>query len=59
MKPFKDTNNIPVVFASDEKYVSYLEITLKSAIDRFSKDYNYDIIILENNIGDKNKKRLL
>ena len=59
MKPFKNTNNIPVVFASDSKYASYLEVTLKSAVDKFSKDYNYDIIILENNIGEKNKKRLL
>ena len=59
IKPFKNINNIPVIFASDENYAPYLGITLKSATDKFSDDYNYDIIILENNIGDENKKRIL
>ncbi len=59
LKPAFDNNNIPVAFASDNNYVKYLSVAIVSLTDNMSKDYNYDIVILEDNIKDKNKRLLL
>ena len=56
--PFAENNNIPVVLMSSDFYVPYLYVFLQSAIDKASVDYNYDFIILEKEISDRNKKSL-
>lgn len=59
LKPAFNKNNISVAFASDNNYVKYLSVAIVSLTDNMSKDYNYDIVILEDNIKDKNKRLLL
>lgn len=58
MKPAFENNNIAIAFASDNKYVKYMSVAIRSLIDNMSKEYNYDIVILENSIINKNKKIL-
>ena len=49
---------IPLFFAVDDNYVNFLRITLESIMENASKDYNYDVVVL--NIGLKEEsKRLL
>ena len=61
LKPIFDNSNntIPIAFASDNNYVKYLSVAIISLTDNMSKDYNYDIVILEDKIKDKSKLLLL
>ena len=52
LKPAFNNNNIAIAFASDENYVKYLSVAIISLTDNMSKDYNYDIVILEDKIKD-------
>ena len=54
---FKE-NNFTVAFASDNNYVGYLSVAMLSLIKNCSNQYNYDIVVLENNISYRNKKLL-
>lgn len=56
-KVFK-INDIPIVLLSSNYYVPYLGVFLKSLIQKSHSSKNYDIIILEKEIEDKNKKEL-
>ena len=59
LKPAFNNNNIAIAFASDNNYVKYLSVAIISLTDNMSKDYNYDIVILEDKIKDKSKWLLL
>ena len=59
IKPSFEKNNIPIVFSADSNYIKYLIVTIKSLICNSSKDYNYDIYILGENISDKYKQKAL
>lgn len=51
-----DGNVIPIFFASDDNYLPYLSVAIRSLIDNASKDYHYIIHIL--NVGvDKEKAK--
>ena len=54
---FKE-NNFTVAFASDNNFVKYLSVAMISLIENCSNKYNYDIVVLENNISNRNKKLL-
>lgn len=56
--PAYNENNIPVVFASDNNYVPILTVALKSVCVNRSDLFNYDIIILQQNITEENKSRI-
>ena len=56
--PAFNKNNIPVILSSDDNYVPYLAVCLKSLIENTSKSNNYDICILENNLSLENKNEL-
>lgn len=56
--PKFNQNNIPVIFNCDNYYVKYLSITIQSIIDNSSKENNYDLIILNQNISDNTKEIL-
>ena len=58
IKPAFEKNNIPIVLASDDNYVPFLAVTLKSIYETSSLDNYYDIIVLERNISDTNKDKL-
>ena len=59
LKPAFNNNNIAIAFASDNNYVKYLSVAIISLTDNMSKDYNYDIVIIEDKIKDKSKLLLL
>ena len=59
IEPAFKNKNIPIVFSSDNNYVYYLGVCIKSLICNTSTQYNYDIVILESNISDKNKNKIL
>lgn len=47
-------NNIPIVFATDDNFVPYLYVALKSLIANSNDKNNYDIIILYSKINSYN-----
>ena len=51
-------NNIAVVFSSDDRFVYFLSVALKSLIDKISSSWNYDICIISDGIKER-KKNLL
>lgn len=58
LEPAFESNNIAIAFASDNKYVKYMSVAIRSLLDNMSEKHNYDIVILENSITNKNKKIL-
>ena len=48
---------IPLFFAVDDNYAKFLAVTLESILDNASKDYAYDIIVL--NTGLRKESKLL
>lgn len=52
---FKE-KNIPIVMASSDAYVSFLSVLLQSIKENASKNYKYDIIVLTQDMREKNKK---
>jgi lipopolysaccharide biosynthesis glycosyltransferase len=59
IKPAFRENNIPVVFSSDDNYIPYLAVALKSLICNTTSDKNYDIFIIDEHIKEHNKKSIL
>ncbi|HKL94731.1 MAG TPA: DUF4422 domain-containing protein [Clostridia bacterium] len=51
-------NNIAVCLASSDKYIPYAAVAIQSIISNSSKDSNYDLIVLCNNVDDRNKVKL-
>lgn len=58
MKPAYSEHNIPVCIVGDNNYVPYIGVTLQSIIEHCNKKFNYDIIILGNNISEDNQVKL-
>ena len=52
-------NNVPIVLMSSNLYVAYMCVFLRSLLDTVSAGNYYDIIILEKEISDENKKLLV
>ena len=55
LTPAFSKNNVPVVFASDDKYVFYLSVVLASLKGHSDINSNYDIVVLSFNISEGNK----
>lgn len=51
-------NVIPIFFATDDNYVPFLAVSIKSLLDNASKEYFYNIHILTDGIKEENKERL-
>lgn len=49
---------IPVVFASDDGYVPMLTTTIGSMLQNASKDYFYDIVVLQRNIAYEHRRTM-
>lgn len=58
LSPKFAANNIPIVLMSSNLYVAYLCVYLQSLMEASSQSNNYDIIILEKEISEENKKLL-
>jgi len=52
-------NEIPIVFATNDNYLPYLSVALKSLINCSNKQNFYKIFIFNNSINDDNKKKIL
>lgn len=50
IQPAFERNNIAISFSVSNEYVPYLTVTLESIIDHINEDYNYDILILEDDM---------
>ena len=55
----KKENSIRICFSSNDLYSLYLIVTLQSLIDNSNKNNYYEIYILETNISQYNKNRIL
>ena len=55
---YKD-NYISVVFSFNDDFSKYFSVALKSLIENSNSEKNYDIVILESEISEVNKKLLL
>lgn len=49
--PAFEKNNVAVVLSCDENYVNYLGVTLNSLFAHSNKSFNYDILVLHNDIS--------
>ena len=52
-------NTIPVFFASNDKYVPYLDVAILSIVENASKENNYEIVVLKTDISEENQNKLL
>lgn len=57
--PFYKKNNIAIGLFSSDEYAPYCGILIQSIIKNSTQDNNYDILILERNISDYNKKCII
>lgn len=55
---FSGTNNVPIVFSSNQAFVPVLAVMLQSILEQSTKEHNYDVIILTRDIDSAYKKRL-
>lgn len=58
LKPAFPENNVAVFFNCDDNYVHYLAVTLQSLIASSGGNYNYDLIILHENLSEDHKRLL-
>ncbi|QOX65069.1 glycosyltransferase family 8 protein [Anoxybacterium hadale] len=52
--PAFSKNNIAICLASSNEYTPFVSVVIQSMIENSSIEYNYDIIILNTNISDRN-----
>ncbi|WP_251570752.1 glycosyltransferase family 8 protein [Parasutterella muris] len=58
LSPKFDINNVPILLSSSNYYVPYCDVVIKSIVNNSNYNSNYDIIILEQDITEENKKVL-
>ncbi|MBP3847957.1 glycosyltransferase family 8 protein [bacterium] len=58
ISPVFSKNNVTVVFSTDNKFVPYLGVAIKSLVDNCSGENNYDIVVLHSKVDEYNQKRL-
>ncbi|MBR2432847.1 MAG: hypothetical protein IKB23_08020, partial [Clostridia bacterium] len=55
----KEKLRVPIFLASDDNYVPYLAVTLRSISEHASPSYSYDVKILSSGFTPENKEKLL
>lgn len=50
---------VPIFFASNDKYVPYLDVAITSIIENSSKENDYIITVLKTDVAEENQKKLL
>jgi lipopolysaccharide biosynthesis glycosyltransferase/DNA-binding MarR family transcriptional regulator len=48
------TGLIPVFFSTDDNYIPFLDVTIRSLIENASKEYNYKLIVLNTGLDPEN-----
>lgn len=59
LQPAFTKNNIAIAFAANDAFVPYMATTICSVILNGSRSNNYDIVVLQSDIGPQNQHRLL
>ena len=59
IKPAFKEKNITVIFSSNNKFVNYLGVAIKSLICNSSINYNYDILICHKDLTEKSQRKIL
>lgn len=59
IEPIYIENSAFIVLSSSNEYVPYLYTALTSIIENSSINHNYDLLIIEKDISDKNKEKIL
>ena len=59
IEPFSETNNVPVVFAINDKFVPYFNVMLESMVSHFNPERNYDVVILHSNVSLENQQFII
>ena len=57
-EPCAEINNIPILLISNNAYVPILGVFISSVLSHASKNYNYDFIVLQNDISQDNQRLL-
>lgn len=50
---------VPVFFSTDENYIPFLAVTVRSLIENASSDNNYELYILNTDLSEESKSRIL
>lgn len=58
VRPAFESDNIPIVLASDDNYAPYLGVVIYSIIQNSAANHNYDFIILETRISRRYKEMI-
>ena len=58
INPFFNDNYVAIAVTSSNEYVPYLSVYLSSIKEQSSKNFNYDVVVLEKSITDENKQIL-
>ena len=58
---FKKFNKplIPIFFATDDNYVPFMAVAIKSITENYNRDYRYKVHVLNTGISKDNRKKLL
>ena len=58
LRPIENADKpiIPVIFAADNNYVPMLTTAISSMLENASKDYFYDVVVIEDGISGENKR---
>ena len=50
---------IPIFFSTDDNYVPFLDVTIRSLIDNASRDFKYHIVVLNTGLNKENTDKIL
>lgn len=59
ISPAFSNNNVPLCLFSSNEYAPYCGVLINSVVQNSTSEHNYDIIVLERNISDNNKRLML
>jgi Lipopolysaccharide biosynthesis proteins, LPS:glycosyltransferases len=59
LKPAFHENSVVVCFYGDEAYVPWIGIAVFSFCKNTSKEFNYDVIVIENEFSDESKQKII
>lgn len=54
----KAYTEIPIIFSTDDNYIAFLDVAIRSLIENASKDYTYRLIVLNTGVDDANVARI-
>lgn len=58
MLKLKNNDIIPIFFATDDNYVQFLDVAIRSLIHNASKEYKYKIIVLNTGLKEENTSKI-